>query len=217
MRYTSRQLGRGAILILIVLCGCHRVTKPTLQELDSWSCTDNGNGGTICHCPPDTVCISDNDTMVTAPAEAGIVHAQDGVPTSTDGKCQNVPQGVKCTVIPLQDTGTRPGILILTNAHTHEQDNNLSKCPSLEPVSGALVGVGRDGCYVNVVIAPFDVPPHEWDTEEKMPEGYYVCDNGQALCTGPRKEHHRECTDKSRFLLMSEDEKWHCLALVPKP
>jgi hypothetical protein len=50
----------------------------------------------------------------------------------------------------------------------------------------------------------FDDPPKEWKTETPM-GGMHVEPDGYT---------HRECEDKSRFMLMSEDGKWHCLKLV---
>jgi len=52
---------------------------------------------------------------------------------------------------------------------------------------------------------PFDVPPKQWD------DPYRVEINSDPPST---TEHHIACEDKSRFLLQSEDGKWHCLALV---
>ena len=62
--------------------------------------------------------------------------------------------------------------------------------------------------------APFDVPPKEWDGPD-MEEG--PCPIGFACMDNKVPVHHRTCTDKSRFLLMSEDNRWHCLALGAKP
>jgi hypothetical protein len=69
---------------------------------------------------------------------------------------------------------------------------------------------------------PFDVPPVETDGPDTN------ADINQNACSGDvtwdgqsqwceKKVHHRACADKSRFLLMSEDGKWHCLALGAKP
>jgi len=60
---------------------------------------------------------------------------------------------------------------------------------------------------------PFDVPPKEWDG----PELDWGCQPSEesTVCMDTRiARHHRACEDKSRFLLMSEDGKWHCLALT---
>ena len=64
---------------------------------------------------------------------------------------------------------------------------------------------------------PFDVPPVEI---EKISEAQSIgngeemhlqCDPEFSKCTFRKKV--PTCADKSRFLLMSEDGKWHCLAL----
>jgi len=64
-----------------------------------------------------------------------------------------------------------------------------------------------------------DVPPKEWDTKEH--NGAHDCWMGCASTLPMPPEppetitiHHMECTDKSRFKLMSEDGVWHCLALT---
>jgi len=58
---------------------------------------------------------------------------------------------------------------------------------------------------------PFDVQPKQWD------DPYRVEINSDPP---PTTEHHIACEDKSRFLLQSEDGKWHCLdfnGIAPKP
>ena len=75
---------------------------------------------------------------------------------------------------------------------------------------------------------PFDVPPVETDHDEPydINAGHAVMEQGELItcnalsttvtqCT--KRVHMRVCADKSRFLLMSEDGKWHCLALGRQP
>ena len=83
--------------------------------------------------------------------------------------------------------------------------------------------------------APFDVPPkvinkwtpplpENWDGHETYEnlscklQGAYdttdkMCIDGKVY----KSTISRTCEDKSRFLLMSEDNKWHCLNLGAKP
>lgn len=75
-----------------------------------------------------------------------------------------------------------------------------------------------------------DVPPREWDVDQKRTgfewhgEGVGCSYDALPGSCKPKdsdfpsfewivRTHHRECVDKSRFLLMSEDGRWHCLAL----
>lgn len=60
---------------------------------------------------------------------------------------------------------------------------------------------------------PFDVSP----VERKLgKDECFLFVNG--VCQdNPNDEFVRQCADKSRFLLMSEDGKWHCLALGRQP
>lgn len=69
---------------------------------------------------------------------------------------------------------------------------------------------------------PFDVPPvereetFEYGSIANGDELHIVCkDLATGSCTYTRKV--PSCADKSRFLLMSEDGKWHCLALGRQP
>lgn len=63
--------------------------------------------------------------------------------------------------------------------------------------------------------APFDVPPKEWD-EAPIKDRMECRQVGiaESTCDYPKPVHHRTCEDKRRFLLMSEDSKWHCLLLA---
>ena len=78
------------------------------------------------------------------------------------------------------------------------------------------------------LLPPFDVPPVETDHDEPydinaghagMEQGELITCNALSTtviqCT--KRVHMRVCTDKSRFLLMSEDNRWHCLPLSQKP
>jgi hypothetical protein len=69
--------------------------------------------------------------------------------------------------------------------------------------------------YPEKEIAPFDVPPAETKVIDRNCK--LGISNGawdQCLQYGEDTTHtERACTDKSRFLLMSEDGKWHCLDL----
>ena len=70
-----------------------------------------------------------------------------------------------------------------------------------------------------------DVRPKEWDGPEKVRDTEKWKDlcatfsrdgdmpKTDAICG--RLVHHRDCVDESRFKLMSEDGKWHCLKLTP--
>jgi hypothetical protein len=73
------------------------------------------------------------------------------------------------------------------------------------------------------LITPFDVPPVEWDGPDTLGSRYEKewkepCRDrvGETQPPCKTKIHHRVCADKSRFLLMSEDGKWHCLRLEGK-
>ena len=91
-------------------------------------------------------------------------------------------------------------------------------------VQSATLPTGAKNCFDKDVghavpcdAPPFDVPPVETDG----PDGEYATDCSPSrgdypgTCWQDRKVlvHHRACADKSRFLLMSEDSVWHCLAL----
>jgi hypothetical protein len=78
---------------------------------------------------------------------------------------------------------------------------------------GVLEGAGPKPYIVKqnqeAIYGPvFDVPPVETRTEFSG-RGSHGGTGGGYI--------NRMCTDKSRFLLMSEDGKWHCLALGQKP
>ena len=86
--------------------------------------------------------------------------------------------------------------------------------------AGKCTGDMAVGCFASETHTkvPFDVPPVE--REETVEYGsiangdelHIVCkDLATGSCTYTRKV--PSCSDKSRFLLMSEDGKWHCLAL----
>ena len=80
-------------------------------------------------------------------------------------------------------------------------------------------------------IVPFDVPPKETtEWEPPLPTTLKGDNSWCELTPGVDMSrdvcfagvvhhhvHHRTCKDKSRFLLMSEDSRWHCLALGAKP
>jgi hypothetical protein len=70
-------------------------------------------------------------------------------------------------------------------------------CTYLRPLVGG--DVLEDGA--------FDVPPREWDDTVPITGGV---NNLLPFYT----RHVVECSDKSRFKMMSEDGKWHCLKLV---
>jgi hypothetical protein len=59
------------------------------------------------------------------------------------------------------------------------------------------------------LLPPFDVPP----VETQVPYNQ----SGVTNLPMPIYSERRSCADKSRFLLMSEDGKWHCLALGRQP
>ena len=58
-----------------------------------------------------------------------------------------------------------------------------------------------------------DIAPKEWDGPEQV---WAPCKTG-VICSGDTVMllHHIACEDKSRFLLQSEDNKWHCLKFWP--
>jgi hypothetical protein len=67
-----------------------------------------------------------------------------------------------------------------------------------------------------------DVSPKQWDGPDRHhvnrcgPSGINTLDGGEIqICNDDSIElvHHMTCTEKSRFLMASEDGKWHCLAL----
>ena len=63
--------------------------------------------------------------------------------------------------------------------------------------AGGGTGGGTVSTFVGAPPAiPFDVPPIGAELPQDRWTSHYVC------------------TDKSRFLLMSEDGKWHCLKLA---
>ena len=69
---------------------------------------------------------------------------------------------------------------------------------------------------------PFDVPPVETEKVEIIPGPDRPCmwnEVGTGNCHDItyQKVKHIGCTDKTRFLLMSEDGLWHCLRLAEKP
>jgi hypothetical protein len=84
-------------------------------------------------------------------------------------------------------------------------------------VGDAIVGqIVRyvDGCPRFVTPEPFDVPP----VETKAIFGYSNCKSvpGENYVVDCKLNYYTTgmaCTDKSRFLLMSEDGIWHCLKL----
>jgi len=66
---------------------------------------------------------------------------------------------------------------------------------------------------------PFDVPPVDTKVIDKNCK-VGIIDGRWSECMqyGDDTSHiERACADKSRFLLMSEDGKWHCLALGQQP
>jgi hypothetical protein len=79
--------------------------------------------------------------------------------------------------------------------------------------------------YLEKEIAPFDVPAESWVEHyvlTKLPANADYLDGLRSACfTRCLEENgnfvelipHHTCKKKSRFLLMSEDGKWHCLAL----
>jgi hypothetical protein len=95
------------------------------------------------------------------------------------------------------------------------------------PTTLAVIECVKD----NPPTQPFDVPPVErrdtlirmtlfMDKEEV--KGYLeMCADVGEKCVLKKDGIHqtetlRSCTDKSRFLLKSEDGKWHCLRLAPQ-
>lgn len=58
---------------------------------------------------------------------------------------------------------------------------------------------------------PFDVPAVD---DKPQQQGCFTQD-GDYICGGWKVNPPKTCTDKSRFLLFSEDGKAHCLKLVP--
>ena len=86
---------------------------------------------------------------------------------------------------------------------------------------GWFLGVDDKGCYIEIAPPPpFDVPPVETRTSEEHCE-FEVVDGAWHQCMGGKtftqERVSRACADKSRFLLMSEDNVWHCLSLRQKP
>jgi hypothetical protein len=79
----------------------------------------------------------------------------------------------------------------------------------------------KDKCRAEQQVPPFDVPP----VVTKGPDSHFVtsCAKDKEGNEGPCFSDYREltthiaCADKSRFLLQSEDGKYHCLALTSKP
>jgi hypothetical protein len=73
---------------------------------------------------------------------------------------------------------------------------------------GECLGEGNTKCILDMPPKEWDGPGQHWETQ---------CDETSHNCMyiGPAPDHHIACEDKSRFLLPSEDGKWHCLKLVP--
>lgn len=65
--------------------------------------------------------------------------------------------------------------------------------------------------------APLDVAPIEHREFMGFKDCHAVGDGNMTQCDTPLYDNPtHECADKSRFLLMSEDGRWHCLALAPE-
>jgi hypothetical protein len=101
------------------------------------------------------------------------------------------------------------------------------------------IGFDAKWCYIEIAPPPpFDVPPVEiehdhYEFKIDSVDRYYLqgaregCGmlstaNVNVQCREKdgwfyRVEKEKSCKDKYRFLLMSEDGKWHCLALGQKP
>jgi hypothetical protein len=81
----------------------------------------------------------------------------------------------------------------------------VGKEPVLELNLETKVYIGK--CIPKPPAAPFDVAP----TERRATEADFMhYDSPQTIVI-------RSCADKSRFLLMDESRKWHCLALTERP
>jgi hypothetical protein len=77
-----------------------------------------------------------------------------------------------------------------------------------------------------VSCVPFDVPPVKMETRMEAVTSFSIPEYPipQVIYDDPKTysgPHYflstNKCVDKTRFLLQSEDGKWHCLALGAKP
>lgn len=129
----------------------------------------------------------------------------------------------------LPDRIVEPGQMVSHEWRTVDTDDY--KLPPGYSYSGSGLGLGkahalrlhsdsidvpailsRDACHEELAescvshhVWRGDHPPDDWWKED--------CPNAktQTVCT-----HHYSCADKSRFLLQSVDQKWHCLRLGPQ-
>jgi hypothetical protein len=118
-----------------------------------------------------------------------------------------------------QVTSTTTGsvkILKVPEAHACTPEENFQRLNKMQPNS--LVSFDMNGCTTEVKQAPFDVPPVETHGPDTTTD--YDCRKwAESGCTElpTRLTLHRTCADKTRFLMFSEDGKWHCLALSQRP
>jgi len=119
-------------------------------------------------------------------------------------------------------------LLAVPGAMGQNETSSTMKPLSCSVLDGALICADKNGAVYPMLgtgtAAPFDVKPKEWDTVEHS--GYECCGSGATAEAADRdlswkfpgkRVHHRTCADPTRFLLMSEDKRWHCLALGGRP